>query len=126
MNDATVYITGKLVADPKSTQTNGMSRLSFGVSVMTTRKPEGAKYYETDIYNVTLFGKTADYNQERLQKGTEVDVCGDMMMYTYKNRNGENVTSPSVRGNKIKIRGGAKPYNGNNNNNNNDDEDSPF
>lgn len=102
-NDARVNIVGNIINEPKTSQWNNTTILSFGISVRTTKKQEGSQYYESDIYNVSVWGKQGETLLNQIQKGTMVWVEGDQMMRSYKNRNNETVTSPSVNASSVKI-----------------------
>lgn len=111
-NDARTNLIGTLIAEPKTTQWNNSTVLSFSVSVRTTKKQEGSQYYDTDIYNVSVWGKQGENLLSTLQKGTQVWVEGDQMMRSYKNRNGETVTSPSINASSVKVLSKGKSFNG--------------
>ena len=102
-NDAHVSLVGNVISEPRNSQYNGSTLLSFGVSVATTKKKENSQYYETDIYNVSVWGKAAEFLIDKLQKQTMVWVEGEQSMHTFKDRNGEEHTSPSVKANSVKI-----------------------
>lgn len=109
-NDARTNLVGTLISEPKTTQWNNSTVLSFSVSVRTTKKQEGSQYYETDIYNVSVWGKQGENLLSTLQKGTQVWVEGDQMMRSYKNRNGETVTSPTINASFVKILSKGKSF----------------
>lgn len=102
-NDAQINLVGNVISEPKTNQWNNSTVLSFSVAVRTTKKQEGSQYYENDIYNVSVWGKQGETLLAAIQKGTMVWVSGDMMMRSYKNRNNETVTSPSVNASTVKI-----------------------
>ena len=102
-NDAQINLVGNVINEPKTNQWNNSTVLSFSVAVRTTKKQEGSQYYENDIYNVSVWGKQGETLLATIQKGTMVWVSGDMMMRSYKNRNNETVTSPSVNASTVKV-----------------------
>lgn len=52
---------------------------------------------QTDWYNVTAFGKLAEYCQKALQdKGALVCVCGQLKLNEYTSKNGEKKISPEI------------------------------
>ena len=102
-NDAQINLVGNVISEPKTNQWNNSTVLSFSVAVRTTKKQEGSQYYENDIYNVSVWGKQGETLLATIQKGTMVWVSGDMMMRSYKNRNNETVTSPSVNASTVKV-----------------------
>lgn len=83
-NNAKAVIVGNLTKDPVSNNYNGSTVVSFPVAVNTTKK-EGDKYI-SDFYNVSVWGKTAEYVMPRLQKGTQVQVVGDLQLQSYKDK----------------------------------------
>lgn len=94
-NNAKVVIIGNLTKDPTQTNYNGSTVVSFPVAVSTTKK-DGDKYL-SDFYNVSVWGKTAEYVLPRLQKGTMVQVSGDLQLQTYTDRNNVERQSLSLR-----------------------------
>ena len=102
-NDAHISLVGNLISDPKNSQYNDSTVLTFGVSVATTKKKENSQYYETDIYNVSIWGKSGEFLMDKIQKGTMVWVDGELNMRTFKDRNGEEHTTPNVKANSVKV-----------------------
>ena len=94
-NNAKATIVGNLTKDPTQTNYNGSTVISFPVAVNTTKK-DGDKYV-SDFYNVSVWGKTAEYILPRLQKGTMVQVVGDLQLQSYTDRNNVERQSLSLR-----------------------------
>ena len=94
-NNAKVLITGNLIKDPTQTNYNGNTVVSFTVAVNTTKK-EGDKYV-SDFYNVSVWGKSAEYILPKLQKGTMVQVIGEQQLQKYTDKNNIERQSLSVR-----------------------------
>ena len=111
-NDARINLVGNVISEPKTNEWNNSTVLSFSVGVRTTKKKENSQYYESDIYNVSVWGKQGENLLASLQKGTMVWVEGDLMMRSYKNRNNETVVSPSVNASMVKILMKSKPRSG--------------
>lgn len=111
-NDARINLVGNVINEPKTNQWNNSTVLSFSVGVRTTKKQENSQYYESDIYNVSVWGKQGENLLASLQKGTMVWIEGDLMMRSYKNRNNETVVSPSVNASMVKILMKSKPHSG--------------
>lgn len=83
-NDATVMIHGNLVRDPELREVgvNKTKVASFTVAVSTnTKKPDGT--YDTNFYDVSLWGPRGEAFMQRAQKGTAVQVIGDLYMGEY-------------------------------------------
>ena len=132
-NDATVDITGNLTKDPEMRTYNGTSVVSFTVGVNTTKKSDDNKYI-SDFYNVSVWGATGEYIMPRIEKGTMVQVIGDLTLQKYTGKDGNEHESLSVRAIKVKplarmkgapTRGNFKTQN-NSNNNESYGEDAPF
>lgn len=83
-NDATVTLHGNLVRDPELKEV-GPSKskvASFTVAVSTSnKKPDGT--YDTNFYDVSLWGPRGEAFIERAEKGTAVQVIGDVSMVEY-------------------------------------------
>lgn len=98
-NNAKAFITGNLIKDPTQTSYNGNTVVSFTVAVNTTKK-DGDKYL-SDFYNVSVWGKTAEYVLPRLQKGTLVNVLGDLQLQSYTDKNNVERQSLSLRATEV-------------------------
>lgn len=83
-NNSKCFITGNLVRDPVMNTPNGNSVVSFTVGVNTTKK-EGDNYV-SDFYNVSVWGKTGEYIYPRLQKGSLVQVFGELQLQKYTDK----------------------------------------
>ena len=98
-NNATCIIVGNLTKDPTQTDWKGTTVVSFPVAVNTTKK-DGDKYI-SDFYNVSVWGKTAEYIWPRLQKGTQVQVIGALQLQPYKDKTGAERQSLSLRATEV-------------------------
>ena len=98
-NCAKIGLTGRLTRDPSQREYNGSNIVSFSVAVNTTKK-DGDKYL-ADFYDVSVFGKQGEYVLSRLAKGSLVQVYGDFVYQTYKNKAGEEKYSLSVRATEV-------------------------
>lgn len=94
-NGAKVALTGRLTKDPKSSNWQGSTVISFSMAVNTTKK-EGDKYV-ADFYNISVWGKTGEFILPRVSKGSLVQVYGDLILQKYKDSNGQERESLSVR-----------------------------
>lgn len=95
-NNAKCVIVGNIIREPQTNNWQGTTVVSFPVAVNTTKK-DGDKYI-SDFYNVSVWGKTAEYIQGRIQKGTMVQVAGDLTLQNYKDKNtGADRQSLSLR-----------------------------
>lgn len=133
-NNATVFLSnGTVIQEPKTSQTSTNSTwLKLSVAVTTTKQQPGSKYPASDIYNVNVYGKTAEYLIGKIKLKTKINVVGDMYMgEPWQDREGKTHISPVVTANKVDIISGGNFQNNNNNNNNTNqtapaDEEAPF
>lgn len=95
-NNSKCVIVGNLTKDPVQNNYNGSTVTSFTVAVSTTKK-NGDKYV-SDFYNVSVWGKSGEFIFPRLQKGTQVQVVGDLILQSYTDKNsGAEKQSLSLR-----------------------------
>ena len=55
-NDATICVTGNLIKDPTHTVVNNQTVVSFTIGVNTTLKKADGTGYESNFYNVSVWG----------------------------------------------------------------------
>ena len=94
-NGAKVSLTGRLTKDPTQKDWQGTTVVSFSMAVNTTKK-EGDKYI-SDFYNVSVWGKSAEFILPRITKGSLVQVYGDLILQNYTDKNNVERQSLSVR-----------------------------
>jgi single-strand DNA-binding protein len=89
MNRATMM--GRLTRDPEIRYggENNMAIAKFTLAVDRRYKREGQP--EADFFNMSAFGKLAEFCNNYLHKGIKVLVEGEIHNNNYTNRNGENV-----------------------------------
>lgn len=107
-NDATISLVGRVSKEPSQKQINGTTVLNLNLSVSTTKKAEpGAKYpYLNDYYDVSVWGKTAEYLLGKVNVGSSLWVTGEFMVgEPWKDREGREHTSLRVTASKVKILG---------------------
>ena len=103
--NATIY--GKVIKDPeKKTFSTGMKGLAFCVAVKTTVKGDDG-YYKSNFYNVTVFGKQAEFLANSLQKGSNVVVSGDLEIREYAKKDGTIGYSINMTANNVILAGGG-------------------
>jgi len=86
-----VIMMGRLTKDPeyKVTQ-DGKELAKFSIAVdRRTGK-------ETDFFNCTTFGKTAQFAEKYLKRGTKVALTGRIENNSYTNKDGQKVTSTGI------------------------------
>jgi len=86
-----VDIIGRIVRDIKTeSSTNGTTYLRNAIAVDRRGKNE------TDFFNVTAFGKTAEFLERYFKKGSKVAISGHLQSDSYTDKNGNKVTSVSI------------------------------
>ena len=93
----TVILMGRLTRDPEVRYSQGASQTSvarFSVAVERRFKREG----EPDAYffNCTAFGKTAEFVERYLHKGTKIVLSGRIQNDNYTNKDGQMVYSVRI------------------------------
>ena len=92
-----VILMGRLTRDPEVRYSQGASQTSvarFSVAVDRRFKREGEP--DADFFNCTAFGKTAEFVERYLHKGTKIVVCGRIQNDNYTNKDGQMVYSVRV------------------------------
>lgn len=86
-NNAKVTVLGNLIKDPDKNSVNGNTVVSFTIAVATTlKKQDGGDGFEPNFYNVSIWGKSAEYLFPKLQKGTQVWATGELIAQPYVNK----------------------------------------
>ena len=98
-NGAKVALTGRLTKEPKQSNWQGTTVVSFTMAVNTTKK-DGDKYI-ADFYNISVWGKSGEFILPRVTKGSLVQVYGDLTLQNYKDSNGQERQSLSVRATEV-------------------------
>lgn len=81
---------GRLTRDPEISSSNsGTTFARFSIAVDRRFKREGEP--DADFFNCTAFGKTAEFVEKYLQKGTKVLVTGRLQNNNYTNKEGQKV-----------------------------------
>ena len=102
-NNAKVTLIGNLTKDPTERTVGANKVVVFTVAVNTlSKKSDGS--YDTNFYDVSVWGKSGEYVLEHFQKGTLVWVNGDLSMAEYvtkdtqQTRQALRVRADDVRG----------------------------
>lgn len=97
-NDAKVFVTGNLIKDPTSSVVNNQTVVQFTIAANTTLKKEDGTGYESNFYNVSIWGKPGEWLLEKIQKGTQVEVVGALVLQKYSNKQtGQQGQSLNIR-----------------------------
>jgi single-strand DNA-binding protein len=85
-----VIMMGRLTRDPEvrySSEGNAVSK--FSLAVDRRYKREGQP--DADFFNCVAFGKTAEFTEKYLKKGTKVVLDGELQNNNYTNKDGQKV-----------------------------------
>ena len=87
-----VILMGRLTRDPDLRYAqSGTAIASISLAVNRRYKQEGQP--EADFFNCSAFGKTAEFCEKYLKKGTKVVIEGEMQNNNYTDKNGNEVRS---------------------------------
>lgn len=91
-----IIISGNLGKDNELKQTSsGTTILNNSLAVRRSRKnPQGE--YDTDWFNITLFGKSAEVFSQYTGKGSKVSIVGHIEFREYQNQQGQTVNTHNV------------------------------
>ena len=122
-----IFISGNLTRDPevKSTQ-SGKTYARMGIAVNRAFSKEK----EVDFFNLTAWGKTAEFCEKYLSKGSRVLVEGRLQTYEYDGKDGKksgvDITVENIEFAGAKKEGNKKPSSGYDDYDPNADEEMPF
>ena len=88
---------GRLTRDPEirvSRGENSFTIASFSLAVDRRYKKNGEK--ETDFFNITAFGKLAEFADRYLKQGTKVVLTGELQNNNYTNKEGQKIYSVNI------------------------------
>jgi single-strand DNA-binding protein len=90
-----IILMGRLCKDPEiSRSTSGTTIARYSIAVDRKFKKEGGP--TADFFNITSFGKQAEFVQKWLKKGTKIVLSGRIENETYTNKEGHKVTTSTV------------------------------
>ena len=90
-----VLMCGRLTRDPDvryGDNQKAVARFSLAVDRKFTREGDPT----ADFFNCTAFGKSAEFVEKYLQKGTKMIVIGHIQNDTYTNKDGQTVYSVQI------------------------------
>ena len=88
---------GRLVRDPEIKYSQGEKPIAIGrytLAVDRKFKKEGEQ--NTDFISCQCFGKSAEFTEKYLHKGTKIVVCGHIQTGSYTNKDGQKVYTTDV------------------------------
>ena len=95
-----VILMGRLTRDPEvrySAGDNAMAIARFSLAVDRRRRANGGADEQTaDFINCVSFGKTAEFAEKYLRKGTKMLVTGRIQTGSYTNKEGAKVYTTEV------------------------------
>ncbi len=90
-----VILMGRLTRDPEiryGDNQKAVGRFSLAVDRRFTREGEPT----ADFFNCTVFGKTAEFAEKYISKGTKVVLTGRVQNDNYTNKEGQTVYSVQI------------------------------
>ncbi|MCC7491588.1 MAG: single-stranded DNA-binding protein [Fimbriimonadaceae bacterium] len=100
-----IVLVGRLVADPEERHTNDGSVLSkFRIAVDRPRRRDRDK--ESDFFNVSCFGRSAEFVNRYLRRGDLVGVEGRLQIDDYTDKNDQRQRWVEVRADNVQSLGG--------------------
>ena len=88
-------ISGRLTADAEYIHTNeGKTVAKFNFAVNRRFKKEGEQ--DADFIRCTAFGKSGEFAEKFLFKGTQIAVCGRIQTGSYEKEDGQKVFTTDV------------------------------
>lgn len=104
---------------------SGTSVINFTLAVSSNRKDNKGNYL-TDFIPVVAWGKTAEFIDKYVPKGTKIVVMGSLQTRTWVDQSGKKHFAMEVLADSIEFADGKKDNNSKDNVNNNDFGDYPF
>ena len=85
-----VILMGRLTRDPEiSSSTSGTTFARFSIAVDRKFSKEGEP--DADFFNCSAFGKTAEFIERNIHKGTKILVSGRLQNNNYTNKEGQKI-----------------------------------
>jgi single-strand DNA-binding protein len=93
---------GRSTRDPEIRYgANSNAVASFSIAVDRRFKREGQP--DADFFNCVAFGKTADFCEKYIKKGTKVVIDGEIQNNNYTNKDGQEVRTVQIIANSIEF-----------------------
>lgn len=97
-----VHLFGNMTADPTLRDANGTNVASFSMASRTTQKLSDGTY-QSDFYDISVWGRQAEYIMAHAQKGTACNVRGELVKNEYKSKSGETRVALRVRADNVEL-----------------------
>lgn len=91
-----VILMGNLTRDPDIRYTQGNNTAIARFTIAVSRRFKRDNEPETDFFNCTAFGKTAEFIEKYMHKGSKAALSGRVQNDNYTNKNGEKVYSTQI------------------------------
>lgn len=92
-----VILIGRLTKDPEVRYSQGENALAIArYSLAVDRKFKKQGEQEADFINCLAFGKSAEFVEKYLHKGTKIAVTGRIQTGSYTNKEGQKVYTTDV------------------------------
>ena len=93
-----VILMGRLTRDPEVRYTQGENALAIARFTLAVdrRRQQNADGQTADFISCTAFGKTAEFAEKYLHKGTKVTLSGRIQTGSYTNKDGNKVYTTDV------------------------------
>lgn len=96
-------ISSRLTEDVKTkTLPSGTVTANFSVAVKRDRKNENGDY-DSDFFNIVVFGKLAENCQKYLKKGSQALICGAVQNRSYEAKDGTKRYITEVIANEVEF-----------------------
>lgn len=110
------FLCGRLTRDPEVRYGDNQKAVArFNIAVDRKFKREGDP--TADFFNCTAFGKTAEFVEKYLKKGTKMLVFGHIQNDNYTNKDGQMVYSVQIIVDELEFAEGKGSSGASNNNN---------
>lgn len=93
-----VLVEGNLTKDPQEKIIEGTSLSSFSIACNRYYKKDGEQTKETSFFDVSVWGKTAEYCNKYLKKGNGVRVVGRLKQEHWVDAEGKNKYAVKIIG----------------------------
>lgn len=98
-----IILRGRLTKDVEIKQTTtGKSIANFSLAVNRKFKNQQGEY-ETDFFNIQIWGKLGELCSQYLSKGKDVLVVGEMQFEKYTDKDGNNRQYPRVDASEVEF-----------------------
>ena len=97
-----IVLSGNICQDIELNTYNKKSCVRNSIAVKRDFKNKDGEY-DTDFFNITLWGSQADFIQKYAEKGTKILISGRLTNNEYENQDGEKKYSNDIQVDHIEI-----------------------